>query len=118
MLGQHAVLVGELESLVARHPLRERLWAALMMALYRSGRQAEAVRAYQRARDVLVGELGLEPGAELRRLEAAVLAGDSVLDLLDATAEHRGPSSRSRFRAGSGRRHRRCSWGGRTSARA
>ena len=89
MLGQHAVLVGELESLLSRHPLRERLWAALMIALYRSGRQAEAVRAYQRARDVLVEELGLEPGAELRRLEAAVLAGDSVLDLLDAT--HRAP---------------------------
>ena len=85
MLGQHAVLVGELESLLARHPLRERLWAALMIALYRSGRQAESVRAYQRARDVLVGELGLEPGAELRRLEVAVLAGDPVLDLLDAT---------------------------------
>ena len=85
MLGQHGVLVGELESLVARHPLRERLWGALMLALYRAGRQAEAVRAYQRARDVLVEELGLEPGAELRRLEAAVLAGDSVLDLPDAT---------------------------------
>ena len=79
MLGQHAVLAGELESLVARHPLRERLWAALMIALYRSGRQAEAVRAYQRARDVLVEELGLEPGAELRRLEIAVLAGDTAL---------------------------------------
>ena len=86
MLGQHGVLVGELESLVARHPLRERLWAALMVALYRAGRQADAVRAYQRARDVLVEELGLEPGAELRRLEAAVLAGDSVLDTPDATA--------------------------------
>ena len=75
MLGQHGVLVGELESLVARHPLRERLWAALMLALYRAGRQADAVRAYQRARDVLVGELGLEPGAELRRLEAARARG-------------------------------------------
>ena len=50
-----------------------------MLALYRAGRQADAVRAYQRARDVLVGELGLEPGAELRRLEAAVLAGDPAL---------------------------------------
>lgn len=80
MLGHHGVLVGELESLVARHPLRERLWSALMLALYRAGRQADAVRAYQRARDVLVGELGLEPSADLRRLEAAVLAGDSDLD--------------------------------------
>ena len=51
-----------------------------MLALYRAGRQADAVRAYQRARDVLVEELGLEPGAELRRLEAAVLAGDPTLD--------------------------------------
>ena len=85
MLGRHGVVVGELESLVVRHPLRERLWAALMVALYRSGRQAEAVRAYQRARDVLVEELGLEPGPELRRLEAAVLAGDPVLDLPVAT---------------------------------
>ncbi len=85
MLGQHGVLAAELESLVARHPMRERLWAALMVALYRSGRQAEAVRAYQRARDVLVGELGLEPGPELRRLEAAVLAGDPALDAPDGT---------------------------------
>ena len=80
LLGQHGVLAAELESLVTRHPTRERLWAALMVALYRSGRQADAVRAYQRARDVLVGEMGLEPGAELRRLEAAVLAGDPALD--------------------------------------
>jgi DNA-binding SARP family transcriptional activator len=81
MLGHDGALVGELESLVARHPLRERLWGSLMLALYRTGRQADAVRAYQRARDVLVGELGLEPGAELRRIEAAVLAGDPVLDV-------------------------------------
>jgi DNA-binding SARP family transcriptional activator len=80
MLGAHGAAVGELESLVARYPLRERLWAALMLALYRSGRQADAVRAYQRAREVLVGELGLEPGHELRRLEAAILVGDPSLD--------------------------------------
>jgi DNA-binding SARP family transcriptional activator/predicted ATPase len=85
-LGRHGVLVGELESLVGRHPFRERLWAALMVALYRSGRQADALRAYQRARAVLVAELGLEPGMELRRLEAAVLGGDSSLDL---SLEHR-----------------------------
>ena len=103
MLGHHGVLVGELESLVARHPLRERLWAALMLALYRAGRQADAVRAYQRARDVLVGELGLEPGAELRRLEAAVLAGDPALDAPGARRGRRQPSSRFRFRAGSRR---------------
>ena len=87
MLGHHGVLVGEIESLVARHPLRERLWGALMLALYRAGRQADAVRAYQRARDVLVEELGLEPGAELRRLEAAVLARDPALDTPDVTVD-------------------------------
>jgi DNA-binding SARP family transcriptional activator len=85
MLGGHGALVGELESLVARHPLRERLWASLMLALYRAGRQADAVRAYQRARELLVEDLGLEPGAELRRLEAAVLAGDPSLDAPDLT---------------------------------
>ena len=109
MLGHHGVLVGELESLVARHPLRERLWAALMLALYRAGRQADAVRAYQRARDVLVGQLGLEPGAELRRLEAAVLAGDPTLDHAVARRPRRPPSSRFRSRVGSGRHRRRCS---------
>jgi len=66
-------LVGELEALLAEHPLRERLWGQLMLALYRSGRQADALRAYQRARDVLLEELGLEPGGGLRRIEAAVL---------------------------------------------
>jgi pimeloyl-ACP methyl ester carboxylesterase len=71
--GQHADLVGELEQLVHQHPFRERLWAHLMVALYRSGRQADALAAYQRVRQVLLDELGLEPGGELRRLEAAVL---------------------------------------------
>jgi DNA-binding SARP family transcriptional activator len=80
MLGHQGVLVSELESLVASHPLRERLWGSLMLALYRTGRQADAVRAYQRARAMLVGELGLEPGGDLRELEAAVLAGDPALD--------------------------------------
>ncbi len=79
-LGNDGMLVSELESLLAQYPLRERLWAALMMALHRAGRQAEALRTYQRARDVLVGQLGLEPGAGLRRIEAAVLAGDPMLD--------------------------------------
>ena len=58
------------------HPLRERLWAQLMIALYRGGRQGEALRAYQRARTVLGEELGIDPGPELKRLEAAVLAQD------------------------------------------
>ena len=65
--GQDAALVGELEELVARHPLRERLRGQLMLALYRSGRQADALGAYQDARRTLVDELGIEPGPELQR---------------------------------------------------
>src|SRR5262245_43424195 len=78
--GRHAAVVGELEALVLEHPLRERLRAQLMLALYRSGRQAEALAAYQDARRALVDELGIEPGAELQRLEKAVLVHDPSLD--------------------------------------
>ena len=80
-LGRHRELVAELEGLVREQPLRERLWAQLMLALYRSGRQADALLAYQRARKVLVEDLGIDPGAELRRLQAAILAQDPALDL-------------------------------------
>jgi len=80
-LGGHRELVAELEGLVREQPLRERLWAQLMLALYRAGRQADALLAYQRARSVLVEELGIDPGAELRRLHAGVLAQDPGLDL-------------------------------------
>ena len=72
-------LVGELETLVGRHPWRERLWAQLMTALYRSGRQGDALGAFQRARRSLVDELGIEPGPELRAVEAMVLAQDVAL---------------------------------------
>ncbi len=80
-LGRHADLVAELEALVAQHPLRERLRAQLMVALYRSGRQAEALRVYHETREVLVEELGLEPGRALQRLERAVLVHDPALEL-------------------------------------
>ena len=72
-LGLHAEVTGELEGLVTEHPLRERLWRLLVLALYRGERQADALAAYRRARDMLATELGLEPGEELRRLEEAVL---------------------------------------------
>ncbi|MBA2575261.1 MAG: AfsR/SARP family transcriptional regulator [Euzebyaceae bacterium] len=72
-LGQHAALVGELEALVAEHPLREALRAKLMLAMYRSGRQADALAAYQQLRRILDRELGLEPSPELHRLEEAIL---------------------------------------------
>jgi predicted ATPase/DNA-binding SARP family transcriptional activator len=79
-VGRHAELAGELQELVAVHPLRERLHGHLMVSLYRSGRQADALEAYRRARDILVEQLGIEPGSELRALERAVLAQDPELD--------------------------------------
>src|SRR6185436_3463165 len=78
--GRSAELVTELEGLIAEHPLRERLRGQLMLALYRSGRQAEALAAYQDARRALVGELGIEPGRDLRDLEQAILRQDPRLD--------------------------------------
>lgn len=80
-LGRHAELVGELEGLVARHPFRERPRGQLMLALYRSGRQAEALAAYQTARRVLVEELGIEPSPLLQELEKRILQQDPALDL-------------------------------------
>jgi predicted ATPase/DNA-binding SARP family transcriptional activator len=76
---RHADLVGELRGLVAEHPWRERLHGQLMIALYRTGRQAEALDAYAAARTALVEQLGIEPGPELRELQAAVLAHDPAL---------------------------------------
>jgi DNA-binding SARP family transcriptional activator len=78
--GRHAELAGELEALAAQHPLRERLRGQLMLALYRSGRQADALGAFQAARAALVEQLGLEPGRELRELQEAVLRQDAALD--------------------------------------
>ena len=78
-LGRHGELVGELEALCREHPLRERLWELLMLALYRACRQAEALRAYTDVRGRLVGELGIDPGPALRELEARILAQDPSL---------------------------------------
>ena len=77
--GRHGALVGELSSLVRADPLRERLRAQLMLALYRSGRQSEALAAYADARQTLVSELGLEPGPELQELERSILTHDESL---------------------------------------
>ncbi len=79
--GRHAEVVGELESLVNDRPLRELLRCQLMLALYRAGRQAEALDAYQAARSALVEELGIEPGKLLRELHQAILNQDPALDL-------------------------------------
>jgi DNA-binding SARP family transcriptional activator len=78
-LGRHAPVISELEGLVAEHPLRERIRAQLMLALYRSGRQAEALEAYREGRKALVDELGIEPGTALQELERAMLRQDSSL---------------------------------------
>lgn len=79
LLGRHQEVAARLEAAIALDPLRERRWGQLMVALYRSGRQGDALRTYQRARTALDDELGIEPGPELRRLERAVL--DQSLDL-------------------------------------
>jgi DNA-binding SARP family transcriptional activator len=79
-VGRHTELICELSALVRRYPLQERLRSQLMLALYRSGRQAEALQAYQAARQVLLEELGIEPGPGLRQLQQAILSGDPALE--------------------------------------
>ena len=78
--GRHADVIGELAALVVQEPLREHLHAQRMLALYRCGRQAEALEAYREARSALVEQIGVEPGAELRALHQAILAQDPALD--------------------------------------
>ena len=75
--GRHAQVVGQLHRLLADYPLREELWALLMRALYRSGRQAEALEAYAQAREVIAEELGVDPSAELQQLYERILRADS-----------------------------------------
>ncbi|GAB7004035.1 hypothetical protein JCM18899A_15070 [Nocardioides sp. AN3] len=91
-LGQHATLAAELESLTAAHPLRERLWALRALALTRSGRQADALDALRRVRELLDEELGLEPSAELRELQTAVLRQDPALEWVPPVAGGPAPS--------------------------
>ncbi|MEU7281412.1 AfsR/SARP family transcriptional regulator [Streptomyces sp. NPDC045431] len=81
--GQHYAVIGEIEATVEAEPLRERSSGQLMLALYRCGRQADALGVYNRIRATLIEDLGLEPGHELRRLQQAILAQDPALDLLD-----------------------------------
>ncbi len=80
-LGRHGGLVSELEALVAAHPLRERVRGQLLLALYRSGRQAAALESYREGRRLLVEELGIEPGPALQRLERSILVQDPELEL-------------------------------------
>src|SRR6185503_18100302 len=94
-IGRSAALVPELQTLVAEHPLRERLRGQLMLALYRSGRQAEALQAYREARGYYVEELGLEPGPSLRTIEQAILRQEAVLDAPEGDAGGVAVASRS-----------------------
>ena len=96
-LGRHATVVGELDGLVAEHPYRERFRGQLMLALYRSGRQADALAAYRAARDALI-ELGLEPGPELKALERAMLEQDPSLDPPGAPPQEAAEADRPRGR--------------------
>src|SRR6185436_2928138 len=80
-------VAGEIDAIVAEHPLRERLHAQRMLALYRCGRQAEALEAYREARSTLVDEVGVEPGPELRRLHESILQQDASLDAEPFVAE-------------------------------
>jgi DNA-binding SARP family transcriptional activator/Flp pilus assembly protein TadD len=98
-LGDHGAVLGELRQLAAVHPLRERLHALLMLALWRDGQQAEALAAYQRARRILIDELGVEPGPELRRLEHQILTADPALAASAPAQAGSGPGPAS---AGSG----------------
>jgi len=85
--GHHAEVVGQLTQLTREHPLRERFWEQLLLALYRSGRQADALSAYAAVRRLLLDELGVDPAEPLRRLEAAILAQDPVLDAASTPAD-------------------------------
>jgi predicted ATPase/DNA-binding SARP family transcriptional activator len=90
-LGRHAEVVTELESIVEEHRFRERMWGQLMLALYRSGRQADALDAYRRARDALAEEHGLDPSPELQRLEARILSQDPTLSPPAVSIPERAP---------------------------
>lgn len=101
-LGRHRELVAELQSLASEHPLREEFHAHLMVALYRTGRQAEALRTFGRVRRTLVDELAIEPGPRLQRLHRRILAGDAALLTAGGNGGGSGPGSGSGSGSGSG----------------
>lgn len=115
-LGRHARLVGDLDALTREHPLRERLWGDLMLALYRSGRQAEALGAFRRARAVLAEDLGIDPSHRLQRLHERILAQDRSCPR--PRARSRRPRDRRSFRVSSRRIPSSRGTGSRTSSAA
>jgi DNA-binding SARP family transcriptional activator len=105
--GRHGELTAELEALTGEHPFRERLWSLRMVALYRSGRQADALRAYQNVRSMLREQLGIEPSSALQQLEGAVLRHDPALDWhRGMTAGRTGPAESGRLPQPLGRQER------------
>ena len=98
-LGQHVTLIPKLEVLLAGDPFRERLWGQLMIAMYRAGRQADALETFRRARQVLADELGVEPGRWLCRVQEQILMQDPALDAPDPlpAPHHNLPAPRSTF---------------------
>ena len=96
-LGRHEQLIGELKRLVGEYPLRERLRSQQMLALYRADRQAEALDAYQQARQALVDELGIEPSEALQRLQKGILAHDPALEIPTGVGARNGSRTRPRF---------------------
>ncbi len=99
VLGEHAQLVPAIRAALEESPFRERLWGQLMLALYRSGRQADALKVFQEARHMLLEELALEPGPELRRLQEAILAHDPAIAPVPVAPQRRGnlPASSTSF---------------------
>jgi DNA-binding SARP family transcriptional activator len=99
-LGEHSEVLRRIRAAVVENPFRERLWGQLMLALYRSGQQADALDTFQAARRMLSEKLGLEPGPELQRLQAAILAHDAAIGEVPA-ARRRAATSRRRSRRSS-----------------
>ena len=90
-LARHGAVTGELRRLVAEHPFRERFWEQLMLALYRDGRQGEALAAYQQARKTLSSEVGVDPGPRLKELHNQILTSDPALGITAAATTRPGP---------------------------
>ncbi len=93
-LGEDGDVIGDVEAAIAAHPFQESLWVLLITALYRAGRQADALAAYRRVRDLLAEELGLVPGPQLRQIEHQVLVQDESLDVAARSADGRHSSGR------------------------